>query len=240
MSRITIYLDRTLYPEFCGNWDDDLFRDAVLEKIKPEHYCLDYGAGRGNVEQMNFKGIAKFVAGIDPEEVVSINPYLDEAKQLDLKNNIIPYADNTFDLVFSDNVMEHIQNPSVVLKEIMRVLKPGGVFLSKTPNKWHYMPIVARLTPNWFHKFYNKLRGRKTIDTFRTAYKLNSSRAVKKHANEAGFSVRKIQLIEGRPEYLRLFALTYLFGFFYERIVNATPLFEQFRCVMISELEKPS
>jgi SAM-dependent methyltransferase len=232
-------MDRVLYPDFDGNWDDDLFRELILDKIQFEYRCLDYGAGRGNVEQMNFKGIAKFIAGIDPEEDVLSNPYLDEAKQIDLTNNIIPYADNSFDLVFSDNVMEHIQSPSIVLKEIKRVLKPGGVFLSKTPNKWHYMPVIARLTPTWFHRLYNKLRGRKTFDTFPTAYKLNSSRTVRKHAKEAGFSVTQIQLIEGRPEYLRLTALTYFFGFLYERIVNKIALFRTFRCVMISELEKP-
>lgn len=241
MSRITEYMDKLLYPKFNANWDDDLFRRILLDKIKPDYSCLDYGAGRGNIEQMNFKGIAKFIAGVDPEEEeVFNNPYLDEAKQLDLKNNIIPYDDNTFDVVFSNNVMEHIQNPGIVFKEIQRVLKPGGLFLSKTPNKWHYVSIIARLTPTWFHEFYNKLRGRKTIDTFPTTYKLNSKRTVNKYSKESGFVVRRIQLIEGRPEYLRLTAFTYLFGFVYERIVNVTDLLARFRCVMISELEKPS
>ena len=234
-------MDSRLYPNYKGNWDDDLFRDILLRKINQnEWYCLDYGAGRGNVEQMNFKGIAKFVAGIDPEEEVFNNPYLDEAKQIDLKNNIIPYDDNIFDLVFSDNVMEHVQNPSIVFSEISRVLKPGGLFLSKTPNKWHYMPMIARITPTWFHKFYNKLRGRKSFDTFPTAYKVNSNIAVKKLSRESGFLIREIQFIEGRPEYLRLTAFTYLFGFLYERLVNATDLFKPFRCVLISELEKQS
>lgn len=102
------------------------------------------------------------------------------------------------------------------------------------------MPIISRLTPTCFHKFYNKLRGRKTIDTFPVAYRLNSSVATKKYAKEAGFSLMQIQLIEGRPEYLRLTTITYLFGFLYERIVNSTALFRPFRCVMIAELRKPS
>jgi SAM-dependent methyltransferase len=240
MSKITSYIDRRLYPNFNENWDDDIFRGILLKKIKPECYCLDYGAGRGNVAQMDFKGIAKFVAGIDPEKEVLNNPYLDEAKQIDLKNNIIPYENNSFDLVFSDNVMEHVQNPSIVFSEISRVLKPGGLFLLKTPNKWHYMPIIARLTPTWFHKFYNKLRGRKSFDTYPTAYKVNSNMAVKKLSKESGFLIRDIQFIEGRPEYLRLTTFTYLFGFLFERLVNSRDSFRPFRCVLISELEKRS
>jgi SAM-dependent methyltransferase len=239
MSRITQYFDKKLYPKFAGNWDDEMFREIILDRIQPEFSCLDYGAGRGNVEQMNFKGLAKFVAGVDPEDGVLSNPFLDEGKVLDLSDNIIPYDDNTFDLVFSDNVMEHIQDPMHVLPEIHRVLKPGGICLSKTPNKWHYMPTIARLTPTWFHRFYNKLRGRSTFDTFPTAYQLNSSGAVKKFAKETSFEVNDIKLIEGRPEYLRLTAPTYLCGNAYERLVNSTNLLAGFRCVLISELQKP-
>jgi SAM-dependent methyltransferase len=233
-------MDKSLYSKFSANWDDDFFRQVLLKKIKSDCFCLDYGAGRGNVKQMNFRDVAKFIAGVDPEKDVFNNPYLNEAKQLNLQNNVIPYADSTFDVVFSDNVMEHIQDPEIVLKEIHRVLKPGGLFLAKTPNKWHYMPIIARLTPTWFHKIYNKLRGRKIFDTFPTTYKLNSKGAINKYSNGSGFVVRQVQFIEGRPEYLRLTAITYFFGFIYERIVNTTDLLAQFRCVMISELEKPS
>ena len=176
MSRIVAYIDKIFYPGFKNNWDDQLFREILLERMSPEFSCLDYGAGRGNVRQMNFKGTVMFIAGVDIDGEVYANQYINEAKQIDIATNTISYADNTFDLVFSDNVMEHIQDPDIVLKEIYRVLKPGGCFLSKTPNKWHYMPTIARLTPTWFHRFYNKLRGRESFDTFPTAYKLNSIR----------------------------------------------------------------
>ena len=233
-------MDNSFYPGFSGNWDNDLFRQILLERIRPDSHCLDLGAGRGNVEQMNFLGIAKFVAGIDPEEEVFANPYLDEAKQMDLKTGVIPYDDSTFDIVFSNNVMEHVQHPRIVFDEVRRVLKPGGLFLSKTPNRRHYVPTLARLTPTRFHKYYNKLRGRDSSDTFPTVYKLNSKGAVNKLSRETGFLVKRIQFVEGRPEYLRLTALTYLFGLTYERLVNSIDALIPFRCVMISELEKIS
>lgn len=232
-------MDKWLYPEFTANWDDLLFREILLDKIAPDSICLDFGAGRGNVQQMNFRGIAKFVAGVDVDADVFDNPFLDEAKLMDLSDNLIPYDDDTFDVVFSDNVMEHLENPTIVLNEIRRVLKPAGVFLSKTPNKWHYMPIVARVTPTWFHRFYNRLRGREAVDTFPTVYRLNSAREINRHARDSGLTVTRIRFVEGRPEYLRLTALTYFAGFVYERIVNSTDLLSNFRCVMITELEKP-
>jgi len=179
------------------------------------------------------------MAGVDPEQDVLENPFLDEAKIIDLSTNIIPYEDNTFDVVFSCNVMEHIQMPDVMFHEIMRVLKPGGVFVSKTTNKWHYATIIARGTPTWFHTLYNRLRGRRTVDTFPTVYKCNSKAAIEKGAEHAGFRVKKIQLIEGRPEYLRIMPIMYFCGYLYERLVNSTEVLAPFRCGLVFELEKP-
>lgn len=187
---------------------------------------------------MDFKERAKFVAGIDVDEAVLQNPFLHEAKILDMSNHKIPYDDNTFDIVYSNYVMEHVQNPKLVFEEIRRVLKPSGIFISKTPNKWYYVSVFARLTPDWFHKSFNKLRGRKTFDTFPTVYKCNSKSAVVENANVCGLKVNDIHLIEGKPEYLRLTGITYFMGLLYERIVNSTQLLEKFRCLLIFELSK--
>ena len=181
MSSLTRWMDATLYPRHGNNWDDEIFRTRLLEYIGPDKRCLDFGSGRGKVKQMNFKGIAGWMAGVDPDRAVFDNPYLDDAALLDLKANHIPYPDASFDVVFADNVMEHVGDPTAVFSEIRRVLKPGGRFLAKTPNKWHYMPAIARITPTWFHRFYNGLRGRQVTDTFPTRYRSNSATDVRAH-----------------------------------------------------------
>ena len=238
MSRITDYLDRMLYPDYSSRWDDDIFREKLKERIDPSLRCLDYGAGRGRVAEMNFSDLAGSVCGVDPDPEVLSNPFLGDAKVMSVEDGIIPYPDEYFDLVFSDNVMEHITNPQQVLCEIGRVLKPGGVLMFKTPNKSHYMPLIARSTPNWFHQYYNGLRERKSTDTFPTIYALNTKKSVLKEAGTAKLRVNSIQRIEGRPEYLRISGVTYLVGFLYERLVNSSSFFEPFRCVLIVELQK--
>jgi SAM-dependent methyltransferase len=236
MSTLTSWLDKKWYPDFQKNWDDELFRKEIVKELTKDKTVLDLGAGAGIVSQMNIRGLAKKVCGIDPDNRVVDNPYLDEGKVAVGEN--IPYPDESFDLIFADNVLEHLENPMVVFQEIARVLKPGGLFLAKTPNKWHYMPVLAQLTPHWFHQLVNRLRGRNASDTFPTLYRVNSPKNIQHYASKTGFSVEQIQLIEGRPEYLRMTALTYLMGYFYEKLVNAISYFSRFRILLVIKLKK--
>jgi ubiquinone/menaquinone biosynthesis C-methylase UbiE len=236
MSRLTRTLDQLLYPGVDGHWDDQLFRERILRHIKPDSVVLDVGAGAGIVAEMNLRGMVKRVCGVDPDPRVAQNPYLDDAKLG--TGEAIPYPDATFDVVFADNVLEHLPDPVAVLREVHRVLKPGGAFLAKTPNSWHYMPLIARLTPHSFHRFVNRIRGRAEVDTFPTQYRANSKSVVTRLASQTGFDPVSIERIEGRPEYLRISAPTYLIGWLYEKLVNASSLFERFRILLVICLRK--
>jgi SAM-dependent methyltransferase len=239
MSALTKWMDKTWYPGYEDNWDNKRFRTLLLDRIEPDFILLDYGAGRGALSEMNFKGKAKKIFGVDPDKAVLDNPYLDDARILPMASGVIPHEANSFDLVFANNVLEHIQQLAVCFEEIRRVLKPGGLFISKTPNKWHYVPVLARITPHAFHTFVNRLRGRERRDTFPTVYKCNTPKAVKKYASNAGLRLLEIQLWEGRPEYLRMLAPLYVCGYLYERWVNALPFLSRFRCGMVFVLQKP-
>jgi SAM-dependent methyltransferase len=230
-------LDGLLYPEYTDHWDADLFREEILRILRVDATVLDLGAGDGLVGKMGFRGLVRRVSGVDPDPRVLENPLLDEAKIGRAES--IPYPDESFDVVFANNVLEHIESPDLAFREISRVLKPGGVFLAKTPNRWHYVPLIASWTPHWFHLRFNKWRGRSTAMTFPTCYRANSPRVIEKLARRASLDVQRISLIEGRPEYLRLTVPTYIAGWLYERFVNLTPGMSRFRVVMISHLEKP-
>ena len=151
----------------------------------------------------------------------------------------IPYEDREFDVVFADNVLEHLEAPLTVFREVARVLAPGGVFLFKTPNKWHYMPTIARLTPHGFHRYVNRLRGRAEVDTFPTRYQANSKGTIIHLARESGLLVEALETVEGRPEYLRMTALTYFLGAAYERLVNSTERLALLRILLVGALRKP-
>lgn len=238
-SSLIKWFDERFYPDFEDRWDNFLFRKMIAPYIDNSSTVLDLGAGRGANPDMNFRGVASEVHGVDPDPVVAENPYLDEARLLQPPGYLIPYEMNKFDVIFSNNVIEHVVDIEAYLSEVLRVLKPGGHFFAKTPNRWHYVAGIAQLTPHWFHDFYNRLRGRESHDTFPTTYVCNSRSQATRSAKKVGLSLEEFKIIEGRPEYLRLNALFYAVGLGYEKVVNSLPL-EAIRCVILMKMRKPA
>jgi ubiquinone/menaquinone biosynthesis C-methylase UbiE len=86
---------------------------------------------------------------------------MDENRILNAMGENIPFADNTFDIVFSTNVLEHVQDPGKVLSEALRVLKPSGVLQIIYPNyhsyfDGHYNIIHPPILSNKFFQWYVK------------------------------------------------------------------------------------
>ena len=238
MGSIARWIDRVFYPNHGDQWDESLFREMILSRLEPEHKVLDLGAGRGRVAEMHFQGQCAFIAGVDPDAGVLSNPHVDEARQLEAPDFKIPYDDETFDIVFSDSVLEHVTDPAGYFCEVSRVLKSGGRFLAKTPNKYHYVTTIARLTPHWFHEMVNNWRGREHEDTFPTVYLCNTRRQFRQYGTGNGLELEQFRTVEGRPEYLRSNCLTYLPGIAYERVVNSCSVLEPLRCVTLAEMRK--
>jgi len=81
--------------------------------------CLDLGCGSGEyrkpIEKAGYRWVGFDFSNIDA-------PLWADAHAL-------PFADNTFDFILSLAVLEHIQYPPVMLREVYRVLKPGAAYL---------------------------------------------------------------------------------------------------------------
>lgn len=191
------------YPEsrltgFARNDHRVVFYTIVNAFLKPHHRVLDFGAGRGKWADVEtgfkqalttLKGKCARIIGCDLDPAVGDNPLIDEAVLLEA-GAPLPFENESFDLVTSWAVLEHIENPALIAAEIARILKPGGVFCAWTPNKWGYVGLGACLIPNRFHAgFVRKLDmgGRRDTDVFPTRYKLNTLGAVRKYFPASAF-----------------------------------------------------
>lgn len=77
----------------------------------------------------------------------------------------IPHPDNSFDVVFSSNVLEHTKDPSRVVAESIRVLRPGGIVCHVVPNygSWwegHYGVLWIPFLNKFLGRLYLRLLGK--------------------------------------------------------------------------------
>jgi SAM-dependent methyltransferase len=103
--------------------------------INLQSTILDFGCGEGKrVYQYRSLGFNAFGADI---KLTKENYFLRRIHSSPVYG--IPFNDETFDFVFSEQVFEHVQDHSSVLAEICRILKSGGFSLHIFPSK--YKPI---------------------------------------------------------------------------------------------------
>ncbi|MEP6743396.1 MAG: class I SAM-dependent methyltransferase [bacterium] len=230
-----IYLER-FYPQ--TSWRRDGTRDFFqILKENCSGKILEIGSGPSNDTSHYLQSLGE-LHGIDIDPEVLQNSAL---KTSAIFNNRFPFAEATFDSCVSNYVCEHLERPVEHLTEVWRVLKPGGVYIFRTPNRLHYTAIVSRLTPHSFHlKTANKLRAIEGHDPYPTRYRLNSRAKIQKMARKIGFEVETLRLVEKEPSYGMSSRLLFLLFTAYERVVNSAELFASFRSSLFVVLRKRS
>lgn len=114
---------------------------------------LDLGCGTGTSADF-FKKMApdaKWI-GLDIEESPEVAARTKSGAEFHSFDGInIPFNDNSFDLIFSNQVLEHVRHPVELLKEARRVLKPGGFMVGSTSHLEPYHSLSVRnYTPYGF------------------------------------------------------------------------------------------
>jgi SAM-dependent methyltransferase len=163
---------------------------------------LDIGCGRqilpewalGFCAQQELVRRARQVVGVDVDGAIRehrliVNRVIGLGGQL-------PFANETFDLVTANMVMEHIPDPGGFLGDIRRVLRPGGRFLFVTPNFRNPVVRMASGTPDWMKTpLVWLMERRKSEDVFPTHYAINTREAVRKWGKRARLEVEELSVV---------------------------------------------
>ncbi len=215
------------------------FHALCRSVVPPGARILEVGAGPDNPTS-RFLGSLGELHGIDLDTTVKENPTLVSATVLG--SGPYPFADGWFDVCVSNYVLEHVADPAAHFSEVARVLAPGGVYCFRTPNRYHYVTAVARLTPHWFHLLVaNRLRNlpAEQADPHPTFYRANTQRDLQRLARAAGLDTQTLSLIEKEPSYGMSSRLLFFTFLAYERLVNATELAANLRVNILGVLHKP-
>ena len=117
---------------------------------------LEIGCGQGDFSAwMATQGVQRVVGEDFSATAVEHAKRSHQAPQLSFgvgDIEAIAHADGAFDLVVSCETVEHVPHPARAVRELARVLRPGGTLILSTPN---YLSIIG------LYRLYLLLRGRK-------------------------------------------------------------------------------
>lgn len=167
-------VDNTLYDRLADTWwDENQVLNILRTWVNPGRfgYCrevleqlgidlhgkatLDVGCGGGLLAE-EFARLGCSVTGIDPSGL-SIATAQAHAAQEGLAIDYLvgfgedmPFADDSFEIVYCCDVLEHVSNLEGIISEIARVLKPGGIFFYDTINRtWISNLLIIQLLQEW-------------------------------------------------------------------------------------------
>lgn len=125
-----------------SNWRHRIVaREIFIQKAKSySGNFLEIGPGYGRVMHEIKDGNSIIGLEMD-EDLVKLlkNRDLKVVKGIAEK---IPFDNETFDVVLCEEVIEHIKMQSTVIEEVHRVLKPNGIAIFTTPNKYIYRTLM--------------------------------------------------------------------------------------------------
>ena len=144
-----------------------LLKAYVLAQDFVHGEVLEVGCGEGRGIDLIIDKCKSYTA------IDKIEPVIDQLRKKYpfgkfLSGNIPPltqFSDNSFDRIFSFQVIEHIEDDHLFLSEINRILKPGGIALITTPNRprslsrnpWHTREYTAQELTDLAKKYFSSV-----------------------------------------------------------------------------------
>jgi SAM-dependent methyltransferase len=184
---------------------------GLSQVLAPGIRWLDLGAGERlhhgwiGPRPRELAGMAKSVIGCDLEA-----PHMRRNACLSgacvANGEALPFADQTFDLVTANMVLEHLPSPVPVFREVARVLRDGGRFVFLTPNRGHPVVWVASLLIGTAarRRLAVRMEHRAAEHVFPTFYRANTRGDLRTISAAVGLRIEQLETFSSYP-FVRVF-----------------------------------
>jgi len=137
-----------------GNLQTNLEFLAQTDLLRPNHRILEIGCGIGSiVVELTKQGFDITGSDISHEAIAyGLKKYGDIKLEVQAAETL-QYENETFDIVLSFDLFEHIARVDRHISEVFRVLRPGGYYMFQTPNKYSNIifETLQTRTLRWRH-----------------------------------------------------------------------------------------
>lgn len=165
------------------------------DALRPGAVVLDAGCGR-TTRLRFFRDRIQRLVGIDADEPAGReNPSVDEFVPANLDERL-PFDDASFDLVYANFVVEHLEDPAAAFGEWRRLLRPDGRVVIVTSNRASpAMALGARLPARVRLGIKRRGAGAAARDVYPTRYRANTPAALAKATEAGGLEPVAVELV---------------------------------------------
>jgi SAM-dependent methyltransferase len=173
----------------------DVEADILHSALAPASRVLEAGCGR-TTRLVGFRDRIDRLVGADVDEAGGqANAALDEFIVADLCCTL-PFAAGTFDVVYANFVVEHLERPAQAFAEWHRVLRPGGSVILLTSNLANPLMAAAHMMPQPVRTAVKRLGpGAEARDVFPAGYRANTPGVLGRLLGQAGFAPARVVFV---------------------------------------------
>ncbi|MDE3067166.1 MAG: class I SAM-dependent methyltransferase [Verrucomicrobiota bacterium] len=151
MSHQETYLHNEAYAEFLASEDPDFYNKyaEALCAAQSGARILDVGCGVGQVvRRLTDRGYEAYGVDVSEPNIVRAGRLSHRCQMYDGRH--LPFPDAHFDSAGAFNVLEHVEEPEAFIRELVRVVQPGGRVVLSSPN---FFRVIG------FRDYHPKMRG---------------------------------------------------------------------------------
>lgn len=221
------------YPQFqdAGIWYQTFVEQYTTSKTR----LLDLGCGHTSLATEAISQAGQ-VVGVDNNLTALQHNQLIDNRTAAIGEQL-PLAHESFDLIISQWVVEHLPHPLPFFQEMARILRPKGNIILFTTNAYNYVPLISQIIPHRLQAYLlSQLLQRPTTDSFPTFFRANTLKQLTTLAEQSGLTIQQWVYV-GNPFYLAFSRTLFRLALLFEQVTDWLKL-EQIKLYLVVRLEK--